>query len=96
MDAGWEAAGALAIFDNSGNFTTVMSPYNSYSTTQTQVVLAGDRDGHRSAGMGEEAELAYGPRGSIMSYPAGFLSGTVLVAGTGIGRTMRSWYVCFL
>ena len=35
--------------------------------------------------------LSYGPRGSIESLPAGYTSGVIIQAGTGIRHTMRAW-----
>ena len=51
-------------------------PFSAFTTTQTL-----QRDG----------VLSFGPRGSIASAPAGFVSGAIVLAGGGIGLTMRSW-----
>lgn len=77
LSSGWEAAGAIAVFDGQANTTLVLSPYAGFTTTQAV---------HTEAGA-----LSFGPRGSLESVPAGFTAGAIAVAGSGIGRTMREW-----
>jgi hypothetical protein len=77
LAGGWEAAGAIALFDGQANATLVLSPHAAFTTTQAVHT--------------EEGVLAFGPRGSIESVPTGFTAGAIAVAGSGIGRTMRQW-----
>ena len=77
LSSGWEAAGAIAIFDGQANATLVLSPHAAFTTTQAVHT--------------EEGVLAFGPRGSIESVPPGFTAGAIVVAGSGVGRTMRQW-----
>lgn len=83
IQTGWEAVGALAIFDRAGNSTTVLSPVMSFDTTNIGYSAP------KSDGTG--GVLFYGPRASISSVPAGFTSGVIISAGSGIRQSMRQW-----
>ena len=91
---GYEAAGALAIFDSKGQVTTVMSPFAAFDTTNIAytppVPAHGDGDGDGD-GDGRGGVLSYGPRGSIESLPEAYTSGVIIQAGSGIRHTMRDW-----
>eukprot|EP01043_Picozoa_sp_COSAG02_P020852 COSAG02_NODE_1040_length_15035_cov_198.613819_2_plen_825_part_00 len=76
LSSGWEAAGAIAVFDGLANNTIVVSPHTSFTTTQA---------------VHTEGVLSFGPRGSIERIPAGFQSGAIVLAGSGVGQTMRQW-----
>ena len=76
LSGGWEAAGAIAIFDAHANATLVLSPHAAFTTTQARHL---------------DDTLSFGPRGSIDSVPAGFTSGAIVQAGWGVGQTMRRW-----
>ena len=76
----------MAVFDDKANVTAVLSPFDSFSTTQSSYIPPSS-DGTTV----KDGFYRFGPRGSITSVPAGFSSGMTIVAGEGIGATMRDW-----
>lgn len=87
----FESTGAMAVYDAEGNVTAILSPFDSFSTTQSTYTPPEMPPLSRNAGTTRSGTLKFGPRGSLESVPAGFSSSMVLVAGEGVGATMRDW-----